>query len=78
MIVVEVIKLNSFFSPYDIKLFKEFIHILRVEFKIFLHFLYPLLVHFIVVFDDQLPHLELKHLNLLIQIQFNDVPNQQK
>lgn len=77
VVIVSFIKLTLFACSADIHFPEKFVHVLGAELKAALHFIYPLLIHLIVVFGGKFDHFGFENCNLFcfIQIQLHNVTN---
>lgn len=49
-IVIDIIELTLFFCPDYIHFSEKLVHVLWTKFEVFLHFVNPLMIHFLIIF----------------------------
>jgi len=57
---------------------EQFIHVLRIEFKIALYFLHPSLIHFIEIGLHNLSNFKIDETYIFVGVNFNDVGNEEE
>lgn len=75
---VVIDNLGVLFVGVGVVLFEYFVHIFRIESEVAADPVNPCLVHSVEAISDDLPDFEIKQGNVLVEVHFDDVGDQQK